>query len=183
MQLSRNFVVLFTSISITLTAYTLLVFIHPLSYSVFQASSNRTLLNGREELLSVGSPGTIPLFSSIICWLLTGYELFAERRKKITRILKNSPAVKGDHWKVYRIFKGTGGTRRLTIMGALTVPRKRNEIARITETDWKEVDRNIRILESANLVRERPVKRTYPLYELTEEGMKLLETIAPAIQS
>lgn len=183
MQRSGNLVVLLTIISITLTLYTVLIFNHLMSYSVYQAASKHSVLNGQAGLLLVRSSETLPLWASTFSWLLTGYELFAERKKKITKILKNRPVVKGDHWNVYRIFKRIGGARRLTIMGALTVPRQRNEIARITETDWKEVDRNIRILESANLVRERSVKKTYPLYELTEEGMKLLETIAPAIQS
>ncbi|MCL5408331.1 MAG: hypothetical protein M1518_03085 [Candidatus Thermoplasmatota archaeon] len=133
--------------------------------------------------VSVAYPiGSIFLTLSVMGWLLTGYELFAERKKEISHILRTTVSGRKDHWGIYNVFKGKGGARRLTILESLNVPRQRNEVAKITATDWKEVDRNIRILESANLIRTGQSGTPYPRYELTEEGHELLEKIASVVQ-
>ena len=50
----------------------------------------------------------------------------------------------------------------------LSVPRMKSEIAKITTTDWKEVDRNIRILSSVDLVKTEFIHGSFSVYELTE---------------
>jgi predicted transcriptional regulator len=63
------------------------------------------------------------------------------------------------------------------IMEVLDGPKKRSEVAKLTYADWKEVDRNIRILESVGLVRVREDGKHRTFYELTEQGKNLVERI------
>ncbi len=46
------------------------------------------------------------------------------------------------------VFRSEGGAIRLMIMEDLDGPKKRSEMAKLTDADWKEMDHNIRILES-----------------------------------
>lgn len=154
---------------------------------VFMGSLNSSSLSGSfakaSQVYLSYQPATVATTLSVAGWLLTGYELFAERKKQISHILRTRVSGRRDRWNIYNLFKGRGGTRRLTILESLEVPRQRNEVAKITNTDWKEVDRNMRILESANLVRTEVAKKSYPLYELTEAGEDLLEKIRSAIEN
>lgn len=126
------------------------------------------------------APASITL--SVVGWLLTGYELFSKREKDVSTILRKEVSGKRDRWEIYHLFKGRGGARRLTIMESLDMPRHRSEIANKTDTDWKEVDRNIKVLETANLVKMELSKDSSVLYELTEEGEKVLHTIMSRIK-
>lgn len=89
---------------------------------------------------------------------------------------------KEDGLAIYNIFKGRGGNRRLLIMESLKVARMRNEIAKITNTDWKEVDRNIRILCSFNLVKTDFVHGSFSVYEMTERGKEILRIIETVLE-
>jgi DNA-binding MarR family transcriptional regulator len=177
-------IILFLTVfSSAFTIYTLLLLIYPASTASTFASKSTTLTNGYALPVMGLQSVSFPLSLSVAGWLLTGYELFAEKRKQISHILKTRISGGRDRWNVYNIFKGKGGARRLTIMESLNVPRQRNEVAKLTNTDWKEVDRNIRILEAANLVRLRTAKTAFPFYELTEQGEELLEIISTEVES
>ena len=175
--------VIFATFSSIFTVLTVLLAIHSASIISVYNSRSTTVVNGasQAEFMSPFFPTSLGI--SVIGWLLTGYELFAERRKEISRIIRTTFSGKRDHWNLYNIFKGKGGVRRLTILETLSVPRQRNEVARITNTDWKEVDRNFRILESANLIKTTVSKTPFPLYVLTDEGKDLLETISNVVES
>ncbi len=177
-------VLILAAISTFLTVYTVFLIFHSTPPVTFGGSSNPvSAYNGPVETLVGAHSGTIPMTFAVVGWLLTGYELFAERKKEISQILRTEISGKRDHWNIYNVFKGKGGARRLTILEALSTPRQRNEVAKLTNTDWKEVERNVRILESANLVRTGSPRTTFPFFELTEEGDNLLKKIAPAIES
>ncbi|MCL5874588.1 MAG: hypothetical protein M1161_04530 [Candidatus Thermoplasmatota archaeon] len=180
----RYAVILFlAAFSTVFTAYTVLLLSYPASVGTIFASKSTSIINGSAIPVLGLQSVPIPLSLSVAGWLLTGYEIFAERRKQISQILRTRISGSRDNWNVYRVFKGKGGARRLTILESLDVPRQRNEVAKLTNTDWKEVDRNIRILESANLVRLRTAKTSFPFYELTEQGEELLEKISAVVES
>ena len=169
-------------LSTILSVYTILITSRP-NPAFFAGSTNSVTTTNGPMFVSVAYPvESIFLSLSVVGWLLTGYELFAERKKEISHILRTTVSGRKDHWGIYNVFKGKGGARRLTILESLDVPRQRNEVAKMTSTDWKEVDRNIRILESANLIRMGQSGTPYPRYELTEEGQELLKKITSVVQ-
>lgn len=176
-------IIVMTIFSTVLTVYTILLLSTESASTMSSQFYTNGLTNGQARSVLIFPPGYIPLISSITGWLLTGYEIFAERRKKISHMIRTRISGRSDRWKIYEIFKGKGGARRLTILESLDVPRQRNEVARLTNTDWKEVARNIKILESANLVRVSNTKTSYPSYVLTDQGEELLKGIAAVIES
>ena len=70
----------------------------------------------------------------------------------------------------------------MSIMESLKIPRMKSEIAKITTTDWKEVDRNIRILSSVDLVNTEFVHGSFSVYELTERGKEALRTVETSLR-
>ncbi len=119
----------------------------------------------------------VPFAIGIMGWLTTIYEVFSLDRIKITGSLRRRMLNEGFDRSVYRILLGRGGDRRIAIMQALNTPKIRNEIANITNTDWKEVDRNVRILESLNLVKIQFSHGSLSVYDLTESGKELMSII------
>ena len=123
----------------------------------------------------------IPVSIGILGWLTTVYEVLTLKRGEFTGTLRKRMSSEGFDRNVYRIFSGRGGARRLAIMQALDTPKLRNEIASITNTDWKEVDRNVKILESVNLVKIQFSHGSLSVYHLTESGKELIEIIQSQI--
>lgn len=119
----------------------------------------------------------IPMTVGILGWFATVYEAISLRRGEFTGSLRRKMSSEGFGRGVFRIFSSKGGTRRLAIMDALRTPKLRNEIANMTNTDWKEVDRNIEILEAANLVEKQFSHGSLSVYHLTQNGEELMEII------
>ena len=119
----------------------------------------------------------IPVSIGIIGWLATVYEVVSFRKGDLDGTLRRKMSSEGFDRNVYRIFSARGGPTRLAIMNALETPKLRNEIANITNKDWKEVDRNIKILESANLVKKQYSHGSLSVYNLTESGKELIGII------
>lgn len=119
----------------------------------------------------------IPVSMGIIGWMTTVYEVIRLKSGDFNGTLRKKISQEGFDRSVYRMFTGRGGPRRLAIMNALDTPKLRNEIAKITNTDWKEVDRNVRILESANLVKIQYSHGSMSVYYLTEVGRDLINFI------
>lgn len=139
--------------------------------------------SGVAEILVRPVSFPLPIAIGIIGWLTTLYEVLTIKQKEISGTLRKRMSKEGFDRNVYRIFSGRGGARRVAIMDALNTPKLRNEIANITNTDWKEVDRNIKILESLNLVRIQFSHGSLSVYHLTESGKELLEIIHSQIKS
>lgn len=119
----------------------------------------------------------VPMYLGILGWVLTVYEAVSTKRYEFNGILRKIIISEGFDSDIYRIFSSRGGSKRLAIMQALETPKLRNEIAIITNIDWKEVDRNIRILEAANLVKMQFSHGSLSVYRLTETGKDLVNTI------
>lgn len=105
------------------------------------------------------------------------YELAAKKRKDVAHFVKREISGERDQWLIFGVFRSKGGSRRLMIMEVLDGPKNRSEVAKLTYADWKEVDRNIRILESVGLVRVDKNGKHRTFYELTERGKDLVERI------
>jgi len=120
----------------------------------------------------------IPISIGIAGWLTTVFEVITLKESDLKGPLRKKMSEKGFDRSVYRLFSGRGGIRRLAIIKTLETPRLRNEIANITLTDWKEVDRNLKILESANMVQVEYAHASLSVYQLTEEGRDLLSIIS-----
>ena len=114
--------------------------------------------------------------------LIVGYDLLSKKRKDIAYFVKKEISGEKDRLVIYRIFRSKGGTRRIMIMEALDGPKKRSEVAKFTNIDWKEIDRNIKILESVGLVRASTNGKHTVFYELTEHGQNLLENIRARLE-
>lgn len=67
------------------------------------------------------------------------------------------------------------------MMEILETPMIRSEIADIVGMDWKEVDRNIKILESVDLVKTQYSHGSTSVFELTNKGKNVLEKVKSAI--
>lgn len=124
----------------------------------------------------------IPVSIGVIGWLATVYEVVSFRKGDLSGTLRRKMSSEGFDRSVYRIFSTRGGPTRLAIMLALDTPKLRNEIANITNKDWKEVDRNIKILESANLVKIQFSHGSMSVYNLTESGKELMGIIQNQIE-
>lgn len=139
---------------------------------------NGTAITSRASAMAIGRQFfLIPLSIGVIGWLTAAYEVLTFKRGEITGSLRRRMSREGFDRDLYRIFSGRGGARRLAILQVLDTPKLRNEIAKITGTDWKEVERNVKILESVNLVRIQFSHGSLSVYRLTESGRELMYII------
>jgi DNA-binding HxlR family transcriptional regulator len=79
--------------------------------------------------------------------------------------------------KVYDLMvKMRGSGSRLSILQTLTeAPRYRNELSQITGIDWKEVDRQVGLLERFGFVSVETKAGPVKMYKLTEQGILLVK--------
>lgn len=73
-----------------------------------------------------------------------------------------------------------GGNSRLALLQSLETPRHRQELSEATGIDWKEVDRELGILEKYGLVKVYAQSGSVRIYQTTEQGgllVKLLEEL------
>lgn len=96
------------------------------------------------------------------------------RRSQIKNIFLN----RGLSSDVYDLMVGMrGGTSRLALLQSLETPRHRQELAEVTGIDWKEVDRELGILEKYGLVKMYAQSGSVKLYQTTEQGGLLVKLI------
>lgn len=87
-------------------------------------------------------------------------------------------ARKGFEDDVYRLMvKMRGSGSRLTLLKSIEEPKHRLELAEITGIDWKEVDRQLKVLENYGLARVAAQSGSVKLYQITEQGRLLLKLI------
>ena len=66
--------------------------------------------------------------------------------------------------------KMRGGNSRLQLLRNLESPRQRNELSQLTGMDWKEVDRQVNLLESYGLVSVYVESGAVKVFKLTQQG-------------
>jgi DNA-binding transcriptional ArsR family regulator len=69
-----------------------------------------------------------------------------------------------------------GGGSRVTLLENMETPKNRLELSELTGIDWREVDREISILERYGLVKIYAQSGTVKMYQITEQG-KLLRSL------
>lgn len=85
---------------------------------------------------------------------------------------------KGFNTDIYKLMiKMRGGSSRLTLLQHLDSPKHRFELSEVTGIDWKEVDRQIGVLEKHMLIKMYAQSGAVKLYEMTEQGRLLLKVI------
>ncbi len=85
---------------------------------------------------------------------------------------------KGFNTDIYKLMiRMRGGGSRLTLLQHLDSPKHRFELSEITGIDWKEVDRQLGVLEKHMLIKMYAQSGTVRLYEMTEQGRLLLKVI------
>ena len=71
-----------------------------------------------------------------------------------------------------------GARSRLTLLAYLAEPRHKTELSTLAGLDWKEVDREIRLLERFGLIFLYAHSGSVKMYKLTEHGKQLLKLIS-----
>lgn len=70
--------------------------------------------------------------------------------------------------------KMRGAGSRLAILRLLEVPKHRNELSELAGSDWKEVDREVTVLERYGLIRVSAQSGAIKMYQITEQGKTLM---------
>jgi hypothetical protein len=75
-----------------------------------------------------------------------------------------------------------GGGSRITLLENMETPKNRLELSELTGIDWREVDREISILEKYGLVKIYAQTGTVKMYQVTEQG-KLLRSLVEELSN
>jgi len=114
---------------------------------------------------------------SIFGWAFVSLSIVGGQRHRKSQ-LKSLFAKRGFSGEVYDLMIGMrGGNSRLALLRGMQEPRHRQELADITGIDWKEVDRQITVLERYGLVKMYAQSGTVQVYHITEQGKLLLNLI------
>jgi DNA-binding transcriptional ArsR family regulator len=106
-----------------------------------------------------------------------GLVVFQGRLSKGSRI-KSLFARMGFGGDVYDLMVGMRGAgSRVSLLQSMETPRHRLELSEITGIDWKEVDRQLSVLEKYGLVKVYAQSGTVKLYQVTEQGKLLLNLV------
>jgi predicted transcriptional regulator len=80
---------------------------------------------------------------------------------------------------VFRLMITMKGARsRLTLLKYLGEPRHKSELSTLSGLDWKEVDRELKLLEHFGLISLHVQSGSVRIYKLSEQGKLLLKLIA-----
>jgi predicted transcriptional regulator len=114
---------------------------------------------------------------SVIGWVAVGLALFQGRVGRSSKI-RGMFARMGFDGDVYNLMVGMrGGPSRLALLQSMDAPRNRLELSDVTGLDWKEVDRQVGVLEKYGLVKVHAEFGSVKMFQITEQGRLLLELI------
>lgn len=177
MKGKRLILLLTVCLSIISSIYGILLIVTPSHYSV----SKSLLPQALSTHGLTGTYGVISLSVGFIGWILSFYQIQSLRDKKVSKTLRKELSGTDLDGEIYDTFRKRGGINRLSILDSLSTPRLRNQIARMTKIDWKEVDRNLRVLSSINLVRVQYSSGSFSVYELTGRGREVLRIVKTTV--
>lgn len=148
---------------------------------LFQHTTIAPVLSGGH--LERISPNPIFAYSvpiSATAWIAVGLFTLQGRLSGLRRSsIRGIFAKRGFEPDVYDLMVGMRGSgSRVSLLQNLDSPRHRLELAERTGIDWKEVDRQISVLERYGLVKVYAQSGTVKLYQVTESGKLLLKLIA-----
>lgn len=115
-------------------------------------------------------PYSIPL--SLASWTVFGVTLVW--RQKVPSEWKGAGF---DRDMFNLMMRMRGGASRLAILKLLTAPKHRNELSELAGFDWKEVDRQLGLLQNYGLVTKYAESGSVKLYIITKQGELLLTLI------
>jgi DNA-binding HxlR family transcriptional regulator len=118
---------------------------------------------------------SVPL--SIVSWLAFGFGLALWKRSNNGNVIRFSMSNAGFDRSVYDLMvKMRGSGSRLSLLHSLVqAPHHRNELSEMTGIDWKEVDRQLRLLERYEFVSVETQAGPIKIYKLTDQGRSLLK--------
>ena len=67
--------------------------------------------------------------------------------------------------------------RHSELLENMESPKHRHELSELTGIDWKEVDRQLSVMEKYGLVKVQVQSGTVKLYQVTEQGRLLLKLV------
>jgi DNA-binding HxlR family transcriptional regulator len=114
---------------------------------------------------------------SVSSWAAFGFALAFWRQQGSGNSLRFSLTNAGFDKNVYDLMvKMRGSGSRLSILqGLVEAPRHRNQLSEITGIDWKEVDRQVGLLERYGFVSVNAQAGPIKEYKLTEQGRLLVK--------
>ena len=145
------------------------------------AVTGSAFVGGPSQSSPGGAPGffwqySIPL--SLAGWVFVGLSIVGGQHSNKSKI-RGIFAKRGFSSDVFDLMIGMrGGGSRLALLREMQEPRHRQELAEVTGIDWKEVDRQISVLEKYGLVKVYAESGTVRMYHITEQGKLLLGLMA-----
>ncbi|SRR5579875_1153752 len=123
-------------------------------------------------------------FISIASWLIFGVTL-AYWRRGTSNPVRLSMMKAGFDKSVYDLMvKMRGSGSRLSILQSLVeAPRHRNQLSEITGIDWKEVDRQVGLLEKYGFLSVNAQAGPVKEYKLTEQGRLLVKLMDELVKN
>jgi DNA-binding transcriptional ArsR family regulator len=160
------FVAIFSAIESTVTLSKLFAGVSTLSGTTTAASSSAPSIFW-----------TYSLHLSAAGWVAVGLVLLQGRVGRNSRI-RSTFARMGFDGDVYNLMIGMrGSSSRLALLESMETPRHRLELSEITGIDWKEVDRQVAVLEKFGLVKVHAQSGTMRLFQITEQGKVIIKLV------
>jgi DNA-binding transcriptional ArsR family regulator len=146
-------------------------------------TSGHTVLNGLNSTINPIFGYSVPL--SAAGWIAVGLVVLQGRVSGNRRSrVKSAFAKMGFGSDVFDLMMGMRGAgSRVSLLQNMESPKHRLELSELTGIDWKEVDRQLSVMERYGLVKVQAQSGTVKLYQVTEQGrllLKLLEELSDA---
>jgi hypothetical protein len=139
-------------------------------------TSNLGLAMGLHQPVNPIFGYSIPL--SVTGWIAVGLVVFQGRISGNHSRVKSAFAKMGFGPDVYDLMiTMRGGGSRITLLENMATPKNRLELSELTGIDWREVDREISILEKYGLVKIYAQTGTVKMYQVTEQGKLLMNLV------
>ncbi len=112
-----------------------------------------------------------------LSWAIVGVAFIVDRNGR--RTLKKA-GVDDNVYDLMVKMKGAGS--RLELLRSMDTPKHRSELAQVTGLDWKEVDRDLDLLEKYGIVAVYAESGAIKMYGLTQQGKLLLSLLGEMLK-
>jgi DNA-binding transcriptional ArsR family regulator len=121
--------------------------------------------------------GVLALPVTTLSWAMVGLAFIVDRNGRLA--MRKA----GVDEEVYDVMvKMRGAKSRLAILRSMDKPRHRSELAEITGLDWKEVDRDLELLEKYGIVSLFAESGAIKIYGLTQQGRLLVDLLTEMLK-
>jgi DNA-binding transcriptional ArsR family regulator len=146
--------------------------------TITSPTASPSVINGLRTSVNPVVGYSVPL--SVAGWVAVGLVAFQGRLSGHSRRsqVKSVFAKMGFGGDVYDLMVGMRGAgSRVSLLQNMETPKHRLELSELTGIDWKEVDRQLSVLEKYGLVKIQAQSGTVKLYQVTEQGKLLLNLV------